>query len=644
MNKLFLKALGALKRLDFIGDKGSLEFTDEAMWRSLLIGAGRIGGAKMAEVSSALFTEMKRAGITPNAVTYGLYTQALATSEKRGKGKKGGRSDGRSSPGPLMRGTSVGALSEGGRESPRTYVEEEDDTFASLEVEGYNWRAEKCIATRGRGLTNMSGGVSMSTAGSLESSLRVSSLPPAPPQDSFKVVRPPSPPSRVSSFGSNDNADALQPVPLGGVGMWLTCVCPECGREMLEEDILSNLLVSGTGLAQKMECLCGAPLSPILNYSVHHLAPGKGKHKPGSSPGLNCAGPAAMLGLSGVGVGNLSGLSSHDSPKDWSAGSSVAVVEKESGQKRFMASVMVRSKLERLLIRDGEHMLTRDVLRKEEEGEVYWNLVWYCARFGLPVPLAQTSGEAPGPLPNFLKEITVVGLNERTVHERLSNRLLSAVECWADGGERGSEAFELERWNVEIDWLFGGINENERRGLNEVRNLLMTGNIEGTVPEGGWTNGFYEKEEESKADAGGKRGSFIRRLSLNDNNNRRGSLAAPNDPSKLPTPGKRVHDAIQLCCRFRSEGTFRPPSEFKPLSNLYHILLLIAGTYEPDGMKVVTKKRSDEGRSEFDALYNRAISRLSLMQQEQLDQTDRDLHNDISTLRSAEFRNAFGFI
>ena len=51
LNKLFLKALGALKRLDFIGDKGALKYTDEAMWRSLLIGAGRIGGVKMAEVS-----------------------------------------------------------------------------------------------------------------------------------------------------------------------------------------------------------------------------------------------------------------------------------------------------------------------------------------------------------------------------------------------------------------------------------------------------------------------------------------------------------------------------------------------------------------------------------------------------------------
>ena len=53
---------------------------------------------------------------------------------------------------------------------------------------------------------------------------------------------------------------------------------------------------------------------------------------------------------------------------------------------------------------------------------------------------------------------------------------------------------------------------------------------------------------------------------------------------------------------------------------------------------------ASDPKSEFDKLYVRAISRLSLMQQEQLDQSDRDLHGDISTARSAEFRNAFGFL
>ena len=73
-------------------------------------------------------------------------------------------------------------------------------------------------------------------------------------------------------------------------------------------------------------------------------------------------------------------------------------------------------------------------------------------------------------------------------------------------------AFELEGWNLGIEMLFEGLNEEEKRGINEVRNLLVTGNIEGTVPEGGWANDCDENEEESsKADAGGKRGSFIRR-------------------------------------------------------------------------------------------------------------------------------------
>ena len=248
------------------------------------------------QVSSGLFTEMKRAGITPNAVTYGLYTQALAASEKRSKGKKGKHSHGRSSPGPLMRGTSVGALSEG-RESPQqTYLMEEDDIFNSLEIEGYNWRSEKCMSTRGRGFTNMSGGVSMSTIGSLEGSVRLSGVSSPPPPDISKDVRPPSPPSRVSSFGSKDNDNIYSldspSVPLGGVGMWVSCHCEECGRSMLEEDVLSGMLVSGTGLAQKLECTCGKPLSPTLNYSIHHLVPGKGKHKGSpTSPGMNCSGP-----------------------------------------------------------------------------------------------------------------------------------------------------------------------------------------------------------------------------------------------------------------------------------------------------------------------------------------------------------------
>lgn len=269
---------------------------------------------------------------------------------------------------------------------------------------------------------------------------------------------------------------------------------------------------------------------------------------------------------------------------------------------------------------------------------------------------------------NIVKEMTVVGLNETIVMNKLENQLMRKGGWGGDqetqgagGGEQWGaeinssssglsvdEDYEFEGWNIKIEWLFNGINDDEKAGLTQVRNVLVTGNKEGTVPEGGWT---VEVGGGEKGDGEGvKRNSLLRRLSLGGGGGeggggeRRNSVGAK-DPNKLPTAGKRVHDAIQLCCKFRSNQTFRSPSEFPELSNLYHILLLIVGTYDPSGMKVVNMDLSSKDyKSEFDKLYMRAISRLSLMQQEQLDQSDRDLHGDISTKRSAEFRNALGFL
>ena len=264
-----------------------------------------------------------------------------------------------------------------------------------------------------------------------------------------------------------------------------------------------------------------------------------------------------------------------------------------------------------------------------------------------------------------MKEMTVVGLNETIVMNKLENQLMKKGG-WGganevEGGEGGGwnqelssksglsvdEDYEFEGWNIKIEWLFKGINDDEKAGLTQVRNVLVTGNEEGTVPVGGWTD---EEAKGEKSDEP-KRGSLLRRLSLTSSGDKdttqgRRQSVGGKDPNRIPTAGKRIHDAIQLCCKFRSNRTFRSPSEFPALSNLYHILLLIVGTYDPQGMKVVNMNVGDasDPKSEFDKLYVRAISRLSLMQQEQLDQSDRDLHGDISTSRSAEFRNAFGFL
>ena len=165
--------------------------------------------------------------------------------------------------------------------------------------------------------------------------------------------------------------------------MWLTCVCGACGKTMLEEDILSNLQVSGTGLAQKVECRCGEELEPELNFTVQHIRDGGGGQGVGS-PGMNCAGPdTGVLRQPHTGIGSLSGLEGAVYYEGAGANMDpdlVSLSEKQGGKRRLMSPVVVRSRLERLLIRDGEHKMTRQNLIGEEDGEVYWNLVWYCGR------------------------------------------------------------------------------------------------------------------------------------------------------------------------------------------------------------------------------------------------------------------------
>ena len=65
----FQRALGCLSRIQSL-DETALSCTDEAMWRSLLIAAGRLGGSKTQAVSMAIFAKMKSCGISPNPITY----------------------------------------------------------------------------------------------------------------------------------------------------------------------------------------------------------------------------------------------------------------------------------------------------------------------------------------------------------------------------------------------------------------------------------------------------------------------------------------------------------------------------------------------------------------------------------------------
>lgn len=48
-----------------------LQQVDEAMWRGVIMACGRAGGETMREVAVCLYSRMKDAGISPNAVSFG---------------------------------------------------------------------------------------------------------------------------------------------------------------------------------------------------------------------------------------------------------------------------------------------------------------------------------------------------------------------------------------------------------------------------------------------------------------------------------------------------------------------------------------------------------------------------------------------
>jgi hypothetical protein len=51
--------------------------------RYLLVACGHIGGEFMKQIAAALFDAMRGCAITPNSITYGLYTKALAEENSR---------------------------------------------------------------------------------------------------------------------------------------------------------------------------------------------------------------------------------------------------------------------------------------------------------------------------------------------------------------------------------------------------------------------------------------------------------------------------------------------------------------------------------------------------------------------------------
>ena len=77
-----LNALGLVHHIVSL-DMRLADQLDEVCWRALLVACGRLGGAEMASVASALFRDMRcvRPSRPPDVLTYGQYCAALATRD-----------------------------------------------------------------------------------------------------------------------------------------------------------------------------------------------------------------------------------------------------------------------------------------------------------------------------------------------------------------------------------------------------------------------------------------------------------------------------------------------------------------------------------------------------------------------------------
>ena len=308
------------------------------------------------------------------------------------------------------------------------------------------------------------------------------------------------------------------------------------------------------------------------------------------------------------------------------------------GKVDLLSPLGVRVRMENVLITMGENDLNRTGIMTKNE-MVYWNLIWYCSRLNVPIPLVQSDngfGEA------FASEEVVLGFNENVVVEKVQHCLRNRGG-WLDSAlVEGFEAFKLDsdkekekekegepqaKSKIEIDFK-----RDKRLGsllgkTLSARSIVLAKALVDNEREWENDNGLWHSMDvlfpgASKSEIEGLEG--IKNVLMGD-----------------ATAGKRIHDVLNMVCDMRMQQHFRAGKDFEPLANVYRMLAVICCNFEPEGISVIGR---GEERSQFDQLYVKAISRLTLSAYGQLDQNDTELHFDISSGRATSFRDALGML
>ena len=182
----------------------------------------------------------------------------------------------------------------------------------------------------------------------------------------------------ASRVATSDDVDSV-------ILMWSQCRCLGCFTEMLDEEIMAGWSPRSLS-ASAVPCpSCGHEAVPTLHFRA--LDP--------SSSALYTSPDCAPREGSLTGMGPVEGA--------W----------------EYMSPMMVRGRIEMLILCSGVKAVTRNGMR-ELDPSLYWNVLWYCCRLGLSFPIWDGHQE-PGDVRSVRDEQVVLGHNYMALYEMVVN-------------------------------------------------------------------------------------------------------------------------------------------------------------------------------------------------------------------------------
>ncbi|XP_033927224.1 DENN domain-containing protein 4B [Melopsittacus undulatus] len=374
------QAYGVLRRME----RHKVVLPDEVCYRVLLQLCGQYGEPVLAV---RVMLEMKRAGIVPNAVTYGYYNKAVLES----KWPSGAQSARRHWA--MLRNVVLGVARfrqplrqrhrANGTAPPRPPLHRQSTWSGPPPPapppapRGLGAKLQQLLspARRGTGLTPPRGrGGGTPPQRSSGGTLRAAERPESESSSSLGSDLDLSDPSLgISGIPKPSDPDvALDEDPPAVEVLLSSCSrCPGCGALVYDEEVMAGWSSDDSNLNTTCP-FCTRCFLPFLSIEIRHFQQGHGPPEPGPSPP-----PGPVLS------DRSRCLALDESDTEQSNGSDQAVVRRECASFAYLSPLVLRKELERALEAEGGAALARAALWGARP-ILFWNLLWCFRRLALP--------------------------------------------------------------------------------------------------------------------------------------------------------------------------------------------------------------------------------------------------------------------